>query len=104
MGPKENVVALQEFKLAYYDTVVQNVLHDTTCPVSLGGRIHRLLLCRRVRPPTHNECPGYDTKQSDGEIPVMLELWGMLSTPLLPSLPGPLCPGVVAPDRALSMG
>ena len=24
-----------------------------------------------------NECPRYDTKQSDGEVPVMLELWGM---------------------------
>ena len=24
-----------------------------------------------------NECLGYDTKQSDGEAPVMLELWGM---------------------------
>ena len=23
---------------------------------------------------THNECPGYDIKQSDGEAPVMLEL------------------------------
>ena len=22
-----------------------------------------------------NECPRYDTKQSDGEVPVMLELW-----------------------------
>ena len=30
------------------------------------------------------ECPGYDARQSDGEVPVMLELWGMLSTPLLP--------------------
>ena len=50
------------------------------------------------------ECPGYDTKQSDGEVPTVLELWGMRSTPSLPSLPGPLCPGVVAPDRALSMG
>ena len=28
----------------------------------------------------------------------MLELWGMQSTPLLLSLPGPLWPGVVAPD------
>ena len=44
------------------------------------------------------------TKQSDGEVPVMLELWGMRSAPLLPSLPDPLCPGVGAPDRALSMG
>ena len=23
-----------------------------------------------------NECPGYDTKQSDGEVPVILGLWG----------------------------
>ena len=51
-----------------------------------------------------NKCPGYDTKQSDGEIPVMLELWGMQSTLSLTSLPGPLCPRVVAPDRILSMG
>ena len=29
----------------------------------------------------------------------MLELWEMRSTPLLPSLPGPLWPGVVAPDK-----
>ena len=28
----------------------------------------------------------------------------MQSTPLLPSLPYPLWPGVVAPDRVLSMG
>ena len=54
--------------------------------------------------PPPNECPGYDTKQSDGEVPAMLDLWGMWSTPSLPSLPGPLWPGVVAPDRALSMG
>ena len=47
-------------------------------------------------------CPGYNTKQS--EVPVMLELWGMRSTPSLPSLPGPLLPVAVAPDKALSMG
>ena len=36
-----------------------------------------------------NECPEYDTKQSDGEDPVMLELWVMQSTPLsyLPTPP-----------------
>ena len=51
-----------------------------------------------------NECPGYDIKQSDGEVPAMQELWGMRSTPSLPSIPGPLWPGIVAPDRALSMG
>ena len=45
-----------------------------------------------------------DIKQSDGEVPVMLELWGMQNTYSLPSLPGPLWPGEVAPDRVLSMG
>ena len=39
------------------------------------------------------KCPGYDTKQSDGEVPVMLEFWGMQSTPSLPSLPSPPWPG-----------
>ena len=34
----------------------------------------------------------------------MLELWGMRRPPSLPSLPEPLWPGMVAPDRALSMG
>ena len=34
----------------------------------------------------------------------MLELWGMWSTHLLPSLAGPLKPGVIAPDRILSTG
>ena len=48
----------------------------------------------------------YDTKQSDDDddVPIILELWGMRSIALLPSLPGPLYPGVVAPDRVLSMG
>ena len=35
-----------------------------------------------------NECPGYDTKQSDGEAPLVLEISGMQSTPSLPSFPG----------------
>ena len=63
-------------------------------PVGWGCRIHRLLLCRGVRPPP-KECPGYDTKQSNGEALVMLGLWGMGSTPSLPSPPGPLGPGVM---------
>ena len=54
---------------------------------------------RGVRSP--NECLAI--KQSNVEAPVMLELWGMQSTSSLPMLPGPLWPGVVAPDRVLSM-
>ena len=58
---------------------------------------------QRGKTPT-NECPEYDTEGSDGEAPVMLVLWGMRRTPSLPLLPGPLWPGMVAPDRALYMG
>ena len=46
-----------------------NLLRD--CPVSWGCRIHWL------QDPPPNECLGYDIKQSDGEVPVMLELWGI---------------------------
>ena len=46
-------------------------------------------------------CPGYDTKQSDSEVPVMLELWRMWCTPSLPSLPCPFWPGVVVTNRPL---
>ena len=55
-------------------------------------------------PPPAMSVLDYDTKQSDGQALVVQELWGMRSTPSLPLLPGPLCPVVVAPDRALSMG
>ena len=57
------------------------------------------LLQKGKTPP--NECPRYDTKQSDGEVPVILVLWGIRNTL---SLPGPIWSRVVAPDRALSMG
>ena len=88
--------------LMFMSFILYRTLYED-CPVSWGCRIHWLHLCRGVRPPL-TKCPGYDTKQSDGEVPAMLELWGMRSTPSLPSLPGPLWPRVVAPDRALSMG
>ena len=41
----------------------------------------------------------YDTKQYDDDVPVMLELWGMQSTPSLPSLPGSHWPGGVVLDK-----
>ena len=85
---------------SYRKQNMQLALKSINCPVSWGGKIHRLHLLPRCKIPT-NECPGDDTKQSDAEVPVMLRFWGMQSTPSLPSLPGP---GVVAPDRALSMG
>ena len=72
------------------------------CPVGWGCKIHRLHLCWRVRPP--QRVSRYDTKQSDGEVPVMLELWGIRGTPSWSSLPGPLWLGVVVSDRVLCIG
>ena len=43
------------------------------CPAGWGCRILRLFLCSGVRPPP-NGSPRYDTKQSDGEVLMMLEL------------------------------
>ena len=68
---------------------------------SAGGcRMHRLHLCRGVRPPVQR-VSWYGTKQS---VPVMLELCGMWNTISLPSFPGLVRAGVVAPDRVQSMG
>ena len=58
---------------------------------------------QRAKTP-HIECSAYDTKQSDDEAPVILELWGLQGTPSLLSLLGSLWPGVVVPDRALFIG
>ena len=51
-----------------------------------------------------NDCPGYDTKQSNGEAPVILQLQRMQRTPFLTLLPGLIWPGVAAPDWIISMG
>ena len=47
---------------------------------------------------------GYDTMLSDADVPVMLELWEIQSTPSLPSLPSPLRPGVISSDWVLFIG
>ena len=52
---------------------------------------------QRGKIPHLKKCPGYDINHSDGEVPKMLGLWGIQSTPSLTSLPGPLYPRVVAP-------
>ena len=79
------------------------VYHSSSCPICWSCRIHRLHPWWGVRTPP-NKCPGYGTKLSEGEVPVMLELWGMQNTSSMLSLSGPLRPGVVAPDRILSIG
>ena len=68
------------FRLPRQDFIIFVWIYQNVCPVSWGCRIYRLLLCR-VLTPHPNECPGYDTKQSDGEVPVTLEL-GECGVPL----------------------
>ena len=53
-----------------------HILNILIGPGGWSWRMHRLLLCRGVRPPLY-KFPGHDTKQSDGEVLIMLELWGM---------------------------
>ena len=88
--------------LAYWLLAFILALTSTINSVGSGRRRHQLHPSRRVRLPLFNQCPGYDMKQSNGENPA-LEFWGMCSTPSLPLLPCPPWPGVVAPDRILSM-
>ena len=46
----------------------------------------------------------YEVKQSDRAASVTLEFWERKCTLSFPLLPGPLWPGVEAPDWLLSMG
>ena len=75
-----------------------SVIYQYITEIDWGCRKHQPTLCRKVRTPTINEYPRYDTKQSNCEALVMLALWGMSS------LLSPLWPEVVAPDKVLSMG
>ena len=76
------MIALVNFELVNCNVGVHYV-----SPVSWGSKIHRLHLCRGVTLP--NECPGYGSKQSDGEVLVMCELWAMQSTFSLLLFSGP---------------
>ena len=80
---------------------IQILILFINCPIGKGCKIHRLHLCRGLTP---QWVSWYDAKQSVGKVLVMLELWGMQSTTSSPFLPGPLCYGMVAPNRALSQG
>ena len=61
----------------------------TVGPVNWDFRIHWLHLWKEVTPLSlhTNECPVYDTKQSDGEAPVMLERWRNAEYPFIAIAP-----------------
>ena len=101
-------------KLNFYKTLFQVCLFVsnyetflTSCYIAQSAWTVKYTDCisaEELKKKQKNECPGYDTKQSDGEAPVMLELWEMQSTSSLPLLPGSLWPRVVVPDKALIYG
>ena len=74
------------------------------CLVAWGCRIDKPNLWKGTTSSLTNVCPRSHTEQSDSEVPIMLERWGTQSTPSLESRQVTLWPGVVAPDRVLSMG
>ena len=72
------------------------IFYSINSPVGWSSSIHWLHHCRVVRP-LPNECPEYDTKQSDGEAQA-LEIRGMWSILLLLLLPVSLWTREVLPD------
>ncbi len=56
--------------------VNERIVQSNVFLVGWDSRIHQLHPCRGVKL-LYNVCPGYDTKQSDGEVLLKLELWGM---------------------------
>ena len=80
---------------------LQTMLNCLSGQIGKGCRIYRQHLYRGVSLPSQ-PVSWYDSKQSDGEALVMLELCGMRSNPLL--IPGSLWPRVVAPDKVLFRG
>ena len=67
-----------------------------------GAVEYSMASLQRVTQP--NKSLEYDFKQSDGEIRVMLDLWGKRSTPSLPLAPSLLWPRVITSDRVMSKG
>ena len=91
------MATIYSLKFAQSNDVI--MLPISVWPSRLGLQNTPTVSLQRVRLPYR--VSRYDTKQSDGEAPVMLYLWGMRSTPSFPLLPGPFWPGMVAPNRVL---
>ena len=101
-----NIHEMETLWLSSIETVLSTVVSKKNYANSLLGHEKQntpaAFLQLGKTPPM--SVPLYDTEQSDDEAPVMLELWGMQSTPSLLLHPGLLQLGVVAPDKVLSMG
>ena len=56
-----------------------NPLIPPSYTAQLAGAVEYTASQQKSKSPT-NKCPGYDIKQSDGKVAVMLDLWVMQST------------------------
>ena len=97
LGFQTNFLLLFAAVVKFCSLYLVQVSKFCNCPVGWGCRIHRLLLCRGVRPPPNT------TSVLNITLNHLMELWGMWSTSSLSLLPGPLWPGVAASNRVLSM-
>ena len=77
--------------------------HQKIKPAKLAGAVEYTVCISAEGLDPHNRCPRYDIKQYGGEAPDLM-LGGMWSSPSLSLFPVFLRPGVVAPDRVLSIG
>ena len=69
-GPKESM----------YNSIVFYFTHKhQSCSVSWAVEYTDCFSAEAIRPPS-KRISWYDTKQSDGEVPIMPEFWGMWST------------------------
>ena len=71
------------FWLIFYSHI--SYIKNMESPVGQGCRIHRLhFYCKTS---TTNECPRFDTKQCDGEVPLILGLRGHVDYPFMALAP-----------------
>ena len=77
---RKSVVAFSLFLMNYFTIISQRLRQNKDKKfiktVKLLAQNTPTAPLHRGKTPPRNECPGYDIKQSDGKIPVMLELWG----------------------------
>ena len=65
---------------AFRELILVTTFWNSYYPASWGCWIYWLQHCRGVRPPPPNKSRRYDTKQSNGEVSVMLGIWGVQGT------------------------
>ena len=95
---KLHLMVMQQFWISEEYRVFLHCFYSLVCPV--GYRIHRLHLYSEVTPST-------SVLDMTLNNLIMRSQWCWSfgkCTPSLPSLSGPLWPGIIAPDRVLSMG